>query len=134
MCRCEAHWTKGAPCTCSCLSHEAMRQRQTTAPDPTPDERVEPVARVLWRIDSSEYDYDWESNADTYRDEAREVLAAADATSRDARIRAEALREAAASMRRELADLIGDDMLVRPADVADDLEAQADAIEASGQS
>lgn len=44
---------------------------------PVPDEAVEAMARVLWEQSSSEYDYAWEPNAETYRNQAREVLAAA---------------------------------------------------------
>jgi hypothetical protein len=40
------------------------------------DETVERVARKLWDMERSEYDYEWELNASSYRESARTILAA----------------------------------------------------------
>lgn len=39
-----------------------------------PDELVETVARQLWQDACSEYDYDWDLNAEQFRAQARGIL------------------------------------------------------------
>ena len=89
------------------------------AQDQAPPDVVERAARVLWEDARQEYDYAWEPNAESFRELARKVLAAAmPATTTEWGVRYEADRDTEVYEARESEAEARAQVAVSPTDTA----------------